>query len=1131
MPLPKTADKGSGSVFLENQMKEERTQVPPTGSSTGRRLFKFLLLILTCALMLVVGVFLGVRFLVDGQSAAEFLIPRLESVLDKKISCSAAELNWISLDTCEISIEDLQVREESGNQVLFHVPRLVVAASLGPLIQGTLRVERAEFHRPVLVVGSGDDSGSSLVPPISALVGRLPVYPVVENLMVLDGTIMASSGRTARGEPTALFSALRIALTRGTLNGAEAFTLSAAIPGGEKPGSIEMAGNVTSTPLAGGTWQGHVQLGLINCPVRSFAEAARLRGTAFPLTAGTANLTCDLSGTETGFSTKGELYLSRTVVDYNPLFMRPVPVDKARVRFTVDRDKENLLASLSEVLLPGISVSLEARVKGLDTADPTLSLSLRKADMDLQRVSPFIPLNLLADEDRRRLAEAGVRGHLILTGGHWHGKTSDISRGLSLNGTLVLDALVDRVSGFLPGFGVPLTDATGQIRLSSDELLFKGISLTVGTSPIVLNGWITNLKSVPKTDLFISMKAQAKDLNPLLQNRIVAAHSEPWLGWMDDPQGGVSVTLDLKGDLRHPNMKGKVDLEDFHCRVRGIPLPLKSLNGSLRFRGTGVTFSDLKGMVGESPLEVKGHVSPEKMDVIADIKVSNGDLKKLGGLPSSFSISGGLPVSVNLKGKTPAIGFSATASLTANAVSIGHYIKKRPGVALEFEASGLKDSTGIVLDEAYLIIEKTRIPLKASAGEDGKGSISINLPPRGIPTGVLSPVLDPILELQSGGRLEGDAVVKIDNSHAVNVDADILINHVSLRFPGFHKRTEGMTGNIRVRGKTLHWTLERARMGNSLFSGSLTIMDFENPKVDVVLDYSFLDTTDYTAPAGYVATMTWGEWIRTNSVIRFLARSRGTGLLKASRGKTGERAFSDFKAAIEGNNGLLKVTGWQVNFADGLLSGTGLLDIRSNTKTPLSLEFQGDHLRMERLMTSDPQWLRVSGEMVVEGNLDWKLGPNIENRGIYKLGSIEVRMHDGVINRFDLLSKLFSLVNLGSLVRGRLPDVIGQGLPFHRLTWTMEVFDNKWKVKDMKLLSDAARIDSSGMFFSGQDRIDFRVDISPLVGFDAIFSGLFGNLFTRDGKILTTTFRIRGLYRSPDIRLEPFENFKLDQQP
>ena len=90
----------------------------------------------------------------------------------------------------------------------------------------------------------------------------------------------------------------------------------------------------------------------------------------------------------------------------------------------------------------------------------------------------------------------------------------------------------------------------------------------------------------------------------------------------------------------------------------------------------------------------------------------------------------------------------------------------------------------------------------------------------------------------------------------------------------------------------------------------------------------------------------------------------------------------------------------------------------------------------------------------------------------------------------------------------------------------MVVFDNKWQFRNLKLLSDAARIDGSGMYFSDQNRIDFKAQVSPLVGLDAIVSGIFGNLITKDGKILTTTFRIRGLYSSPDIRLEPFDNVK-----
>ena len=409
-------------------------------------------------------------------------------------------------------------------------------------------------------------------------------------------------------------------------------------------------------------------------------------------------------------------------------------------------------------------------------------------------------------------------------------------------------------------------------------------------------------------------------------------------------------------------------------------------------------------------------------------------------------------------------------------------------------------------------------------------SISLHLPPKGIRSEALIPFLDRRVEMQPGGRLEGDATVTIDEKRRTAADANLQFSHVSLRFPGFYKRTEGMDATIRLRGKAFQLAVTRAKIGNSVFSGSMIASGWTQPKLDITLEFSALDTQDFTAPPGHVSRMTWGEWIRSNPAIRFLARSSGNAFVQVKEGDTSVRHFSDFRAQIEGKDGRLRVGNWTFRIADGIVRGTALFDIRRQTRVPFTLEFQADQLRMEKVMLSDPQWLRVEGAAIADGQLQWKLSSNRANEGIYKTGSIEVRVHDGVVNKFDVLSKLFALVNLGSLVRGRLPDLVAQGLPFQSLTWKMDVFGTKWNFKDMLLVSDAARINACGIYLSDQDKIDFRVDVSPLVGFDTIFSGLFGNLITRNGKILTTTWRVRGLSGSPDIRLElrpePFETRK-----
>jgi uncharacterized protein YhdP len=234
--------------------------------------------------------------------------------------------------------------------------------------------------------------------------------------------------------------------------------------------------------------------------------------------------------------------------------------------------------------------------------------------------------------------------------------------------------------------------------------------------------------------------------------------------------------------------------------------------------------------------------------------------------------------------------------------------------------------------------------------------------------------------------------------------------------------------------------------------------------------------------------------------------------------------FSSFEMPIEGQKGILRAANWKMTVGNGILRGNALFDIRAETEKPLDLELQGDNLKIERMALADPQRVRVEGDLGLEGRLEWRLTPGRENAGLHRSGEIEVRLRDGVIHRFDVLSKIFTLINFGSLMRGRLPDIVSEGLPYARLGWTMEAMGTKWKVRNLKLLSDAARIDATGMYFSEQGRVDFKVDVSPLVGIDKLISGILSPIIPGEGKTLTTTFMVRGLFNSPDVRLEPLES-------
>ncbi len=1066
-----------------------------------------------------------IRVGLPGDRVAGIAIHRLERSIGKSFSFATAQLSWLSLDEARISLTDLKVREQPGASLLIHIPRVVIEISALPLFAGTLKINRLELSEPALFLPEiRHNKATAIIPDTQAL--RFPLYPMIHRLELIQGRVVLGHSVGNRYVEKTLFSRIQADLKNLTLDGAESLTVKGMAISGEKAGAFDISASVDSTPFNGAEWRGQIRVRLSACPILPFRALTSYSPYDLPFSEGILSGTGEVTGGTPAFKAKGELTLSQALLLPGRAFRDKAPIENAVLRLALERREDNLHIDVSEAALPGLNLSAQATISGLSATDPTLALDFKKADLDLHKFFPLIPLNLIRTEDRERLIEAGLNGHVQVTGGAWNGKLSDLLRGQNWQGALVLDAYLDKVSGFIPGFGLPVRDATGRIRLDSDEMLFKGISLTMGSSPIVLNGWITNLRTSPMTDLFVSLTAQAEDLRPIIENKLISRYLGPWSGWINEPQGGIAVTLDLKGSLNRPSMKGRVVLEDFQCRFTGLPLPLKKANGILRFRSSGVTFSGVKGIIGDSAAEMSGEIFPEKMDVSGELKGAPQDLRKLNLLPNSWMVSGNIPLSLKLTGNPSAMNFSTHLDLKGNGLHIAPVIKKKPGVPLLLEASGSGNQAGVTIEEAYLVLDDSRISAKATIDNEGKIVASINLPPKGIPTNILIPITDPALEIQAGGRIDGDATIRIGTNRTrdVSVDANLELNHLSLHLIGMHKRMEGITGSVRWRGKSVNVNLERVRIGNSLGAGTASIVDIDNPKLDIVLDFSFLDTTDFTAPVGHVSHVTWGEWIHANPVIRFLARSRGTGSLKIARGKTAWRTFAEFKANLEGNSGFIKAPAWQMNFADGVLRGSALFDIRENPGKPLTLDFQGDHLQMERMMLSaDPDKVRVEGRALTEGHIEWKLGPGKENHGLHKTGTVEVRIKDGVIHRFDILSKIFSAVNLGSILRGRLPDIISQGLPFYQLTWSMDVFNDKWRVKDLKLLSDAARMDASGMYFSGQDRMDFKVDVSPLVGVDTIVSGLFGN----DGKILTFTFRLRGPPGDPDVRLVS-ENVKAE---
>ncbi len=1098
----------------------------------SRRFVRLFVLFLAALVFMLAGVVIFVRIGLPGDKVARIAIGRLEGSLGQRIAFSSAGLSWLSATRARLVVADLEFSASRDESVYLKIPQSIVEVDLLPLLGGNLPIiDRAAVYSPsVFLTPHGHEPRSAVASRkrLSGVRSSPLSIPAISQLQVTKAKVFSQSGSTRSSAPILLFEGVEITAEEVTASGAGKVVVQGRPVGGSAEAMFQFRGHIDSTSFVNEPWSGKLSALLRKCPIAPFAVLASDLGYEAPFTQGEWGVDLQAAFELGNCRLEGVVGLEKALFPPGRLYEKATELQGASLQFSGAFRQDNLRLSVKRLELPGVILSGELAADRVFSSDPILAVKIPIAELDLERLFPIVPLNLISQEDRKRLAQAGLKGRMELSEAQWSGKISDLLGGGILNNGLLLCAELKGVSGFVPKAGLSISKATGTVRMNEDLLSFKDFSLILGGSPIELRGVVTALKSPePQIDLFVSLNALANDLIPILTNRYVAKKLPSWFKLVHDPAGRISLALDLKGSLSAPVIRGRVELDGFSSAMDGLPLPVKNVKGSVRFRGSAVSLSNVRGTVGRTEAEVSGDCSRDSMSLAVAARLAPSDLKNLNLLPTGCHIEGETPVSITLSGKPSDMQFTFRADLQKTRMKLGWVFKKNALDPLKLEAWGRHKSGSITVEEAYVLIGKTRIAIKGSRNDHGKVTVLVNLPPRGIPTQDLIPVLNPGLALQPGGRIEGDLSISTGNGshHGFSLDANLDLNHVSFHPWGFYRPWSGLTGNMRWRGDAIDATIKRVKMGNSVASGSLSIRGFKTPRVDVNLHFPYMEASDFIAPHDDKNDTTWGEWIKNNYAIRFLARSIGKGRLTVAKGKSASRSITGFEADFIGEGGLIKAHNWKAAYAEGTLQGSAIFDIRANTNVPFSVDFQADNVSMARLLLTDPSQVSIEGKLVADGHMEWRTTRKRQNAGIYKAGRVELRMGEGVIHRFEILSKIFSLINFGSILRGRLPDIGAQGLPFHKLACRIDIFDTKWKVEDLKLFSDAARIDSTGMYFSDQGRIDFVVDVSPLVGLDTLFTGLFGNFLTRDGKILTTRFKVRGLSHSPDVRLEPLASF------
>jgi hypothetical protein len=135
-------------------------------------------------------------------------------------------------------------------------------------------------------------------------------------------------------------------------------------------------------------------------------------------------------------------------------------------------------------------------------------------------------------------------------------------------------------------------------------------------------------------------------------------------------------------------------------------------------------------------------------------------------------------------------------------------------------------------------------------------------------------------------------------------------------------------------------------------------------------------------------------------------------------------------------------------------------------------------------------------------------------------GYVNISSRDGVIRKWNLISKLLALTNVYDLFRGKV-DLTQHGLSYGRLSATLEGKNGVFQTSNFLIDSPSMIITGRGAVDVGQGTVDGRMLVSPLVMLDRAIDWipLLRNIF-REKKtgLLFFIYDVKGPMNDPEIR-------------
>ncbi|MFZ3207768.1 MAG: AsmA-like C-terminal domain-containing protein [Geobacteraceae bacterium] len=970
------------------------------------------------------------------------------------------------------------IKEKDGAGVFVRADRLIFKLSMLPLLEKRVELREMAFDRPVITL-SRDRSGVLNISDL--LEEKKEAIPLrIKGISLKKGIIgFTDLAVLPEGIITSLDNADLVIshLVRGSKCD---FKLSATLVGTGKHGTIKITGSARLAPVGKSLDETRLQADLA---VKNL-DAGRYwpyysRYVPFTKVFGLVDLDSDFNGKLREFTSRGKVRISGLHFNYPQVFHSVLTPRDLGFSYDMELTPQDVLVKGLDLTVDGLNVKGSCLLRDIHTNDPRITAKAVTSSFNLEHFAHYIPYGIIV-KDTADFIEQHIKGGIYrLDDGRLDGRVSQILHMEQGDNYNVL-AINGRVEKGLLTFGpeVPTFNGIrGDLEMRGKDFNLRRISGNFGGSPFTLEGKITDYPLNKPSGYPFTMRMTPR---------------QPETAWLLGKEKGQKFTL--SGD------------------------------STLHLTGDGYTSG--YNLSGEWDLTPAAYSYPDLIN-------------KPAGRSNSLNFRGLLT-----KDEARLASLNYNLAPMSLAVSAGYRFTDKPHLKVEIRSNRFQVNE---VAQLFPAVKTYR------------------------PSGIFQAAV-------SGDARSGDPA-------DMGWEGSVSFSGVAFKPPEPIKSVSNVTGAIRFHGNTLETSQLAARLGNSTIYGTGSLAGFDNPTLNLTFSSPVFDMADLglRAPKGEVraSNVQGSVYLKDNNLlIKSLAghinksvinlkgnvqdlRSPKIDLsvtspnlelsdimllteLKPVTGKSEQPGRLTLKATVAAETGkirnipfeklagtflyeerILYLQSVELQALGGRVAGRGRIDFGTGGSPRYQVGFNLTNVAAERLTgVMGMKKQEITGTLSMQGELSGK-GETADEFKRTALGSVKFRIEDGSLQRFAILSKIFSILNVSQLLKFQFPDMVSGGMPFNKITATLEVREGVVFTNNLFVKSDAINLSAIGKADTTRDELDVTIGVQPLQTVDKVVSRIpiVGWILTgKNHSLVTAYFEARGKLADPSVTAVPVKS-------